>query len=353
MNRRLPATIITGFLGSGKTTLIRKLLLNSGRKLAVIVNEFGLVGIDGDLIKSCGFCLEEEIEGRIIELNNGCLCCTVQDDFLPAIEKILSNSKNLDGVVIETSGLALPKPLVKALEWPEIRTNIFVNGVISVVDGEALSQGSPVIDFKSVEEQRSNDKNIEHQTSIEDLFSNQIKASDIVLISKVDKIDSIKLEKVKNHIKPYLRNGAQYFSIVNGLIDYELILDSYYSEQENLSLSGLKNTKHEHEDEHKHEHLEAFTKSIRMEIDLTREWIEKKLPSLCIKFNIIRLKGRIWLTNKKIPLQVQMVGPRINTWFESVPESAWQPDKSGIDLVVISLEEISLDKLLEDIKRYS
>ena len=137
MSKRIPVTVVTGFLGAGKTTVLRHLLKNSCLRLAIIVNEFGTVGLDGDLIKSCGFCPDEEIEGRLVELNNGCLCCTVQEDFLPTMEKLLSFDSNIDAIVVETSGLALPRPLLQALDWPAIRTRVHVSAVVTVVDGEA------------------------------------------------------------------------------------------------------------------------------------------------------------------------------------------------------------------------
>ena len=131
MPKRLPVTVITGFLGAGKTTVLRHLLTQGGQRLAVMVNEFGSVGLDGDLIRSCGFCPEEDVDGRLVELNNGCLCCTVQDDFLPTMEKLLERADQLDGIVVETSGLALPRPLLQALDWPAIRSRVHVNGVVT------------------------------------------------------------------------------------------------------------------------------------------------------------------------------------------------------------------------------
>ena len=136
---RIPATVITGFLGAGKTTLIRNLLqIVDGDRLALIINEFGDIGVDAALAKECGSpsCDADSI----IELANGCICCTVADDFLPSMEALLNQTPPPDRIIIETSGLALPQPLVQAFQWPDIRTRAMLDGVITVVDGSALAK---------------------------------------------------------------------------------------------------------------------------------------------------------------------------------------------------------------------
>src|SRR4029078_7304801 len=146
---RIPCTIVTGFLGAGKTTLIRHVLANAGgRRLAVIVNEFGDVGIDGEILKGCGdaACPEE----NIVELANGCLCCTVADEFVPALDAILAKEPRVEHIVIETSGLAPPNPLVQAFYWPSIKSRVTVDGVVAVVDGSALAQGRVASDLDAL-----------------------------------------------------------------------------------------------------------------------------------------------------------------------------------------------------------
>jgi len=205
---KIPVTVITGFLGAGKTTLIRHLLQNNqGKKIAVLVNEFGEVGIDGELLKDCQICDDsEEYINNIVELTNGCLCCTVQEEFYPTMQELLEKRDNIDCILIETSGLSLPKPLIQAFKWEEIRNKATVDGVITVVDARAIADGKIVGDLESLEAQREADPNLDHETPIEELFEDQLACADLVLLTKTDLIDELRLQEITGSINERIKD---------------------------------------------------------------------------------------------------------------------------------------------------
>ena len=188
MPQRIPATVVTGFLGAGKTSLIRHLAEHSGgRRLAFLINEFGDLGVDREILTGCGIagCGEDEV----IELANGCICCTVADDFLPAMQQILARAPAPDHIVIETSGLALPKPLVKAFTWPEVRSRLTVDGVVVVADAAAIAAGRFAADPAAVQRLREEDAALDHETPLEELFEEQLACADLVVVNHADRLE--------------------------------------------------------------------------------------------------------------------------------------------------------------------
>src|SRR5258708_30090029 len=212
---RIPCTIVTGFLGAGKTTLIRHVLANAnGRRLAVIVNEFGDVGIDGEILKGCGdaACPEE----NIVELANGCLCCTVADEFVPALDAILAKVPRVEHIVIETSGLALPKPLVQAFHWPSIKSRVTVDGVVAVVDGAALADGRVAFDLGALAAQRKADNALDHDDPIEEVFEDQIACADLVVLNKCDLLDQSGMDRASSVVAGALPRAVKIVRISGG-----------------------------------------------------------------------------------------------------------------------------------------
>ena len=347
MQTRLPVTVVTGFLGAGKTTVLRHLLMHSGQRLAVLVNEFGEVGIDGDLLRSCGFCPEDQLEGRLVELANGCLCCTVQDDFLPTMERLLERADQLDGIVVETSGLALPEPLVAAFGWPSIRAKTRVHGVVTVVDGQALAAGHVVADPAALEAQRQADPSLDHLDAIEDLFNDQLQAADLVLISRADCVADGGLQSLTANLAPRCRPGTPLLPIAEGVVDPELLLGPIATARN----EDDHDHDHDHEHDHDHSHVQIESLLLSINADWQQPQLEEAIRTLLREQTVIRLKGWFASPLKQRLLQIQAVGPRLQCWYEGTPQPDQQTSAHGhLRLVVLGfdLDQAALERTLLD-----
>ncbi|HBC43733.1 MAG TPA: cobalamin biosynthesis protein CobW [Pseudanabaena sp.] len=315
MAAKIPVTVITGFLGSGKTTLIREQLQNNqGRRIAVLVNEFGEIGIDGDLLRSCRVCDEDgtEVTPNIVELTNGCLCCTVQEEFLPTMQEILKRRDRLDCILIETSGLALPKPLVQAFRWQEIRNGATVDGVVAVVDCDALANGRLVSDLDALNAQRQEDPNLDHETPIEELFEDQLACADLVLLTKTDLVSDENQTKVQNWLKQELRDGVKIVACDEGKVSSEILLGFNAAVEDNLD---ARPSHHDSEEEHEHD---DDINSVHVISDRAFEPTQLliSLKQLVVDQEIYRIKGFVNVPNKPMRMVLQGVGDRLETSYD-------------------------------------
>jgi len=320
---KIPVTVVTGFLGSGKTTLVRHLLQNNqGRRIAVLVNEFGEVGIDGDILRSCQVCDDEDTtenvaNANILELANGCLCCTVQEEFLPTMQALLKRREAIDAIVIETSGLALPKPLVQAFRWPEIRTGATVDGVVTVVDGEALAQGQIVGDLEALTAQRQADDSLEHETPIEELFEDQLACADMVLLTKTDLMGEAERDRVQTWLQSQAPSGIKVVPCHQGEIHPEVLLGFNAAVEDHLD---HRPSHHDHEEEHDHDDdINAICVELNQAID--PKTLVKRLQTLVQQQEIYRIKGFVAVPNKAMRLVLQGVGQRFDHFYDR----PWQP----------------------------
>lgn len=322
MAAKIPVTVITGFLGSGKTTLIRHLLQhNQGRRIAVIVNEFGELGIDGDLLRSCSVCPEEmgtDLEANVVELTNGCLCCTVQEEFLPTMLELLKRRDKLDCILIETSGLALPKPLIQAFRWPEIRHAATVDGVITVVDCEAVGAGNLVGDLQALEAQRQADPSLDHETPLQELFADQLACADLVVLNKTDLVDSTTQQQVVALVQQKLPRAVKVVTS-EGTLDVDLLLGFHAAVEEDLA---ARPSHHDLEEEHDHDDQITSTHLVwQRSFDPDR--LQGQLEALVRSQEIYRIKGFVAVPNKSMRLVLQGVGTRFDQFYDR----PWQPSE--------------------------
>ncbi len=332
MASKIPVTIITGFLGSGKTTLIRHLLQNNqGRRIAVLVNEFGELGIDGDLLRSCQVCPEDEVadqdasatdnlDWNIVELTNGCMCCTVQEEFLPTMLELLKRRDRLDHILIETSGLALPKPLIKAFRWPEIRNAATVDGVLTVVDCEAVLTGTIASDLAALEAQRQADPNLDHETPIQELFEDQLTCADLVILNKTDLVDTMDQIAVTARVKAELPGPVKIVQSTQGQLDPNLLLGFQSAVEDHLNARPS-----HHDTEEDHDHDDEIT-SIHVVLNhhFDPDRLRQTLADLVQAQEIYRIKGFVAVPQKPMRLVMQGVGSRFDQFYDR----PWQPTET-------------------------
>lgn len=323
---KIPVTVITGFLGAGKTTLIRHLMANpEGRKLAVLVNEFGTVGVDGEILRQCAD--ENCPDENIVELANGCICCTVADEFIPTIEALLARPTRPDHILIETSGLALPKPLLKAFDWPAIRSKITVDGVIAVADAEAVAAGRFAPDVAAVDAQRQADESIDHETPLSEVFEDQIACADIVLLSKADLAGAEGLATARALIEAELPRKLPILPLTEGVIDPKVILGLGAAAEDDLAARPS-----HHDDHGEHEHDDFDTVVIELPEIADPAALVAAIERLAREQNILRVKGHIAVAGKPMRLLVQAVGERVRHQYDR----PWGTDARRSALVVIA-----------------
>ena len=345
--RKIPATVITGFLGAGKTTLIRHLLSHAnGRRIALIINEFGDLGVDGDLLRGCGAetCREEDV----VELTNGCICCTVADDFLPTMEQLLERADRLDHIVIETSGLALPQPLVAAFNWPAVKARVTVDGVVTVIDAAAVAGGRFADDESKLAAQRAADASLDHDNPLEELFGDQIRAADLLVLNKADLVAASELDRVKAIVRA--EAGDRPLSIVaaeNGALPADVLL-GLGAGTENLIAS--RPSHHELEGE-EHDHDDFASVVIEAGPVASVSAFAEGLSAILRRHDVLRCKGFASVAGKPMRLLVQAVGGRVDTYFDR-PFTAGEARVTRLVAIGLSdmLDEATARLLAEEIR---
>ncbi|MCA0207265.1 MAG: cobalamin biosynthesis protein CobW [Proteobacteria bacterium] len=331
---KTPVTIVTGFLGSGKTTLISHLIRNAGgRRLAVVVNEFGTLGVDGEILKGCAIpdCPEE----NIVELANGCICCTVADDFVPTVEALLAMTPRPDHILIETSGLALPKPLLKAFDWPAIRSRITVDGVIALADAEAVAAGRFAPDVAAVDAQRAADESIDHETPLSEVFEDQISCADVVLLTKADLAGPEGIAAARAVIAAEAPRPLPVVEVTEGAVDPRVILGLEAAAEDDIA---ARPSHHDGHDDHEHDDFDTIVVELGEVADLPS--LAVKIEQMARDLDILRVKGYVAVTGKPMRALVQAVGARVRHQFDR----AWKPGEARQTSLVVIAEHDRIDE---------
>jgi cobalamin biosynthesis protein CobW len=330
---KTPVTIVTGFLGAGKTTLIRHVLEHAnGKRLALIVNEFGDVGVDGEILRSCG--IESCPEENIVELANGCLCCTVADDFVPAIEALMGREKAPEHIIVETSGLALPKPLVKAFDWPAIRSKLTVDGVIAVVDAAAVAAGRFADDPAKLARQREADPSVDHDNPLEEVYEDQLLCADLIVLNKADLLGGAELSRVRGEIADAVPRAVKVVETREGRIEPVVLLGIGAAAEDDLD---ARPSHHDAEPEHDHDDFDSFVVELPAIADPAS--FVAKLSHVAETHDVLRMKGFLAVADRPMRLLVQGVGQRFRQQFDR----PWRVGEERLSRLVV-IGEKGLDR---------
>jgi len=326
---KIPCTIITGFLGAGKTTLVRHLFEHAhGRRLALVVNEFGEIGFDGAFLAGCG--IPSCSDGDIVELTNGCICCTVADDFVPALNQLLDRTGPPEHILIETSGLALPKPLVSAFNWPAIRSRVTVDGIVAVIDGPAVAAGMFADDPKAMARQRATDGAIDHDNPLEEVFEDQLLCADLVVLNKMDLLDGPALDQVRATIVGQLPRAVKMVEARHGQVDPRVLLGLAAAAETDLA---ARPSHHDTTADHDHDDFESI--AVPIGAVPSSDALAGKVARAAEAEGVLRIKGFAPVDGKPMRLVIQGVGRRVSHHFDR----PWRPEEARDGrLVVIGLK---------------
>lgn len=335
MTAKIPATVVTGFLGAGKTTLVRHVLGNArGKRIALIINEFGDIGVDRDVLAGCGeeTCREEDM----VELSNGCICCTVADEFIPTITALLEREEKPDHIIIETSGLALPQPLVRAFNWPQIRAEVTVDGVVTLVDAPALAEGRFAANEAAVDAQRQADAMLDHETPLGELFRDQLTCADMVVINKTDLVDADALTRIEARLSEHMRPGTGVVRASHGAVDVAALLGLGIGTEANMEgRDSLHELDHGGEG-HEHDDFDSFSIVLPA---ADKAGLLARIEATLRDHDVLRLKGFAAVEGAPARLAIQAVGPRVTAYFDR----PWREDETRQTTLVV-IGESPLDR---------